>query len=98
MSIKEKIVNSKAVRSVATSKTFNKALTAVGAASTAITSLMISASAEDTASNIGTVLAAEVNSGDIIKNAQPFITAGLPIICVVGGIKLGVRFLRSSIH
>lgn len=94
MSIKEKIVNSKVVRSVATSKTFNNALTAVGSAALAVSSLAVSASAEGGAAfNIS-----NIDTAPLINNAQPFITAAIPVIVLIGGVKLGVRFLRSSMH
>lgn len=49
-------------------------------------------------SGVGSVLLSEINSGDILENAKPFINAGIPIMVVVGGIRLGVRFLRGSMH
>lgn len=93
MSIKEKIVNSKVVRSVATSKTFNNALTAVGSAALAVSTFAVSASAEDAAFNI-----TNIDTAPLINNAQPFITAAIPVIVLIGGVKLGIRFLRSSMH
>lgn len=94
MSIKEKIVASKPVQFVVNSKGFNKALNAVSSAAVAVSALAVSASAEGGAAvNIG-----EVPVANIIANAQPFITAALPVIVTIGGIKLGVRFLRSSMH
>lgn len=93
MSIKEKIVNSKVVRSVATSKTFNNALTAVGSAALAVSTLAVSASAEGEAFSI-----TNIDTAPLISNAQPFINAAIPVIVLIGGVKLGIRFLRSSMH
>lgn len=39
-----------------------------------------------------------VNTADILNKAQPFITPAITILCCVGGMKLGMRFLRSSMH
>ena len=49
-------------------------------------------------SGVGSIVLSEINSGDILDNAKPFINAGIPIMVVVGGIRLGVRFLRGSMH
>lgn len=47
---------------------------------------------------MGTVVLAELNSGDIIDTAMTFVNAGMPILCVVGGLKLGMRFFRGFFH
>ena len=39
-----------------------------------------------------------VDTADILNKAQPFITPAITVMCCVGGIKLGMRFLRSSMH
>ena len=39
-----------------------------------------------------------VDTADILNKAQPFITPAITILCCVGGMKLGMRFLRSSMH
>lgn len=93
MSIKEKIVNSKFVRSVVSSKAFNKAVDVAGAAAVAVTALATTASAE-----VGSVVLSEINSADVVNNAMPFVNAALPILCVVGGVKIGVRFLKGALH
>ena len=93
MSIKEKIVNSKVVRSVVNSKAFNKAVDIAGTAAVAMTALATSASADATSVALSTI-----NSADVINNAMPFVNAALPILCVVGGVKIGVRFLKGSLH
>lgn len=95
MSIKEKIVNSKVVRSVVNSKAFNKAVDIAGTAAVAMTALATSASAE---TGVGSAVLSEINSADVINNAMPFVNAALPILCVVGGVKIGVRFLKGSLH
>ncbi len=94
MSIKEKIVNSKPVQYVVNSKAFAKAVDVAGVASVSACTLMTSVSAAE-----GTVIdPGTVDTATIISNAQPFITAALPIICIIGGVKLGFRFLRSAMH
>lgn len=95
-SFASKIVNSAPVQKIAHSKAFSKAVDLAGAASLAMATLAVQASAEG--GTVSNVIAAEVNSGDIIANAQPFVTPAIGILCVVGGIKLGMRFLRSSMH
>lgn len=39
-----------------------------------------------------------VDTADILNKAQPFITPAITVLCCVGGMKLGMRFLRSSMH
>lgn len=39
-----------------------------------------------------------VDTADILNKAQPFITPAITILCCVGGIKLGMRFLKGSMH
>lgn len=93
MSIKEKIVTSKPVQFVVNSKGFNKALNAVSSAAVAISALAVTASAD-----AGSIALSEINSADVLNNAMPFVNAALPILCVVGGVKIGVRFLKGSLH
>lgn len=50
------------------------------------------------ASQVGSVALSEINSSDVIDNAMKFVNIGLPIFAVVGGIRLGMRFLRSCMH
>lgn len=94
MSIKEKIANSKVVRSVVTSKHFNKALNVAGTATVAATTLMTSASAEGESA----LAISAISTGQILDNALPFINAALPVLCVIGGLKLGIRFLKGAIR
>lgn len=95
MSIKEKIANSKLVRNVVNSKAFNKAVDVAGTACVAMAALATSASAEG---GVGSVVLSEINSADVVNNAMPFVNAALPILCVVGGVKIGVRFLKGALH
>ncbi len=61
--------------------------------------MAVSAFAEDISNSTGTTIAlASIKASDILQNATPFINAGIPILAVVGGIRLGVRFLRGSMH
>ena len=34
----------------------------------------------------------------VVTTAEPFIDAGIPIMLLVAGYKLGIRFLRGSTH
>lgn len=49
-------------------------------------------------SGVSTLVIAELKSKDIFDNALPFINAGIPILAAVGGLRLGVRFLRGAMH
>jgi len=44
------------------------------------------------------IVLSEINSGDVLANMQPFVNAAIPILAVVGGVKLGRNFLRSAFH
>lgn len=98
MAISEKIANNKLVKKVVNSKALNKALDFCAATGASVCMLMTSASATEVDNQVVNGIAAAVNSADIMNNAQPFITAGIGIMCVVGGVKLGTRFLRGSMH
>ena len=86
----DKVTNSKAYKAVE-----KVAVTACAGLITAGTIAMTSFAAD---SGVGTIVLSEINSSDIFDNAKPFINAGIPIMVVVGGIHLGVRFLRGSMH
>lgn len=91
-----------AVRKILLSRAFSKAVDILCIASTSIVTLVTPVSALDIGfGEVGEGELIPINNFDLssfVTNLQPFITAALPILCVVGGIKLGVRFLRSAIH
>ena len=87
--VADKVTNSKAYKAV------EKGALAVGTGAVALGSMAVTACAE---SGVGSVVLAEINSSDVLNNAIPFINAGIPILVVVGGIRLGTRFLRGSMH
>lgn len=89
--VADKVENSKAYKAVE-----KVAVTAGAGLITAGTLAMNSFAADD--AGVGTIVLAEINSGDILNTAKPFINAGIPILAIVGGIKLGTRFLRGSMH
>lgn len=89
--VADKIENSKVYKGVE-----KVAVTAGAGLITAGTLAMNSFAADD--AGIGTIVLAEINSGDVLNTAKPFINAGIPILAIVGGIKLGTRFLRGSMH
>lgn len=84
-----KVESSKAYKAV------EKCAVTVGAGVTSLGFMAMNAFAE---SGLDTLVIADIKSGDILGAAKPFINAGIPILAIVGGIKLGVRFLRSSMH
>lgn len=86
----DKVTNSKIYKAVE-----KAAVTAGAGLFTAGTLAMTSFAADEVGST--TVLTA-INSKEVLNNAMPFINAGIPILAVVGGIRLGVRFLRGSMH
>ena len=47
---------------------------------------------------VSNAITTAINVGDIIENASPFIESAIMVLCAVGGIKLGMRFLRGSFH
>lgn len=87
--IADKIENSKSYKAA------EKVVITAGASILAVGTMAMTSFAE---SGVGTIVLSEINSGDILTNAKPFINAGIPIMVVVGGIRLGVRFLRGSMH
>ena len=90
--VADKVENSKAYKAI------ERGAVTVGAAATSLGVMGMSAFAAEGDNTLANVLAVEVSSGDILDSAQPFITAGIPILCIVGGLKLGIRFLRGSMH
>lgn len=85
----DKVTSSKAY------KTAEKAAVTAGAGLFTAGTMAMSSFAEG---ELGSVVLSEVNSGDVIKNAMPFINIGLPVLVVVAGIRLGMRFLRGCLH
>lgn len=86
----DKVTNSKAY------KACEKAAVTAGAGLITAGTMAMTSFAEET--GVGTIVISEINSGDVIKNAMPFVNAGIPILVVVGGLRLGLRFLRGSMH
>ena len=76
----------------------NKLAPIVVGASTAIGAVCVSAFAESGAGQVGTIVLSEINSKDVLSNMLPFVNAAIPILAVVGGVKLGRNFLRSAFH
>lgn len=85
----DKVTSSKAY------KTAEKTAVSAGAGLITVGSMAMTSFAE---SGVGSVVLSEVNSGDVLKNAMPFINIGLPVLVVVAGIRLGMRFLRGCLH
>lgn len=89
-SVADKVTNSKVYKGIE-----KVAVTASAALMTAGVSAMSAFAAE-----IDNTIQNEivVNTADILNKAQPFITPAITVLCCVGGMKLGMRFLRSSMH
>lgn len=88
VSFADKVSNSKAYKACE-----KAAITAGAGIITAGTMAMTSFASES-----GGVILSEINSQDVINNAMKFVNIGLPIFAVVGGIRLGFRFLRGCMH
>lgn len=84
----DKVENSKAYKAV------EKVAVTAGAGIITAGTLAMSSFASET----GSVVLSEINSKDVIDNAMQFVNIGLPIFAVVGGIRLGMRFLRGCMH
>lgn len=90
--VADKVEKSKAYKAV------ERGAVTVGAAVTSLGVMGMSAFATEADNTVANAISVSVSSDQILNNAQPFITAGIPILCIVGGIKLGMRFLRGSMH
>lgn len=90
--VADKVENSKAYKS------FERGAVAVGAAVTSLGIMGMSAFAAEVDNTVSNSIAVSVSADEILDSAQPFITAGIPILCIVGDLKLGIRFLRGSMH
>lgn len=86
----DKVTNSKAYKAV------EKVVVTAGAGLITAGSMAMSSFAVDEVGS--TLVISEIKSSAVLENAMPFINAGIPILAVVGGIRLGVRFLRGSMH
>lgn len=88
--IADKISNSKIYKAVEKGAvTASAALMTAGV--TAISSF--AAEGDNTLQN-----ALAVDEASVLNYTQPFMTPSIKILCVVGGIKLGMSFLKRSFH
>lgn len=92
ISVADKVTSSKAYKAIEKGAVIASG-SALALAGTAISTF--AAEIDNTAQN---ALAIEVKSAEILNNAQPFITPAMTVLCIVGGIKLGMRFLKSAMH
>jgi len=72
----------------------NKIIPIAASGMLAIAGTMVSASAESAAG----IALATINKDDVINAMSPFVNAGIPLLAVVGGLKLGKSFLKSCMH
>ncbi len=86
--VADKLYNSKAYRCAEK--------VAVGA-STALAGVGLSAMSAF-AADLGSIVTSAASADSILENAEPFIEPAIILLCSIGGIRLGMRFLRSSIH
>lgn len=92
LSVAEKVTNSKAYKGV------EKLAVVASSAAMAVGASGIGVSAAEIDNTAANTLSIAINSSEILNNAQPFITPAITVLCIVGGIKLGMRFLRSAMH
>lgn len=90
LSVADKVTNSKLYKGA------EKVLVCGSAALMTVAGSAITSYAVEADNTIQNAIA--VDTADILNKAQPFITPAITIMCCVGGIKLGMRFLRSSMH
>lgn len=90
LAVADKVTNSKFYKSVEKGLVVGSA-TLMTAGFTALNSFAVEA--DNTLQNV-----IAVDTADILNKAQPFITPAITVMCCIGGIKLGMRFLRSSMH
>lgn len=92
MEIANKVTGSKAYKTAEKlAVTGSVALMGIGASA-------MNTFAAEVDNTVQNAIAVEVKSAEILNNAQPFITPAITILCIVGGMKLGMRFLRSAMH
>ncbi|MBE6846168.1 MAG: hypothetical protein E7508_10815 [Ruminococcus sp.] len=76
-------------------KKAEKLAVTAGATVSSLGLMAVNASAEGEVSN---AITTAISTDEIITNASPFIESAIMVLCAVGGIKLGMRFLRGSFH
>lgn len=74
-----------------------KILPIIASACVAMSVCSISACAID-GDSAASVALATVNKDDVVGTMMPFVNAGIPLLAVVGGLKLGKGFLKSCLH
>lgn len=91
--VADKVTNSKVYKGA------EKVAVGVSATLATVGTMAVSAFAEDTgAATLTNAIASEIQDASILENAQPLIVPAIGIMCAVGGLKLGMRFFRSSMH
>lgn len=76
-------------------KKAEKAVITAGATVSTLGAMAVTACAEGEISN---AITTAINTDEIMGNASPFIESAIIVLCAVGGLKLGMRFLRGSFH
>lgn len=92
LSVADKVTNSKVYKGV------EKVLVCGSAALMTVSGSAITSFAAELDNTLQNQIATAASADSILNNATPFIVPGITILCIVGGIKLGMRFLRSSMH
>ena len=89
----DKVTNSKVYKAV------EKGAVTASVTLATIGTMAVTSFAEDAGSStLANAITAEIQDGAILENAQPFIVPAIGIMCIVGGIKLGMRFFRGAMH
>ncbi|MCM1328093.1 MAG: hypothetical protein NC253_01505 [Ruminococcus sp.] len=92
LAVADKVTNSKVYKGLEKAAVLGStALMTAGAT-------VIGSSAAEVDNTVQNALSVTVSSAEVLNNAQPFITPAITLLCIVGGMKLGMRFLRSAMH
>lgn len=90
ISVADKVTNSKFY------KGFEKGLVVGSATLMTVAGSAISAYAAEVDNTLQNSLA--VDEASVLNYTQPFMSPAIKILCVVGGIKLGMSFLKRAFH
>lgn len=74
-----------------------KVFPALCATALAVSTMAVGACAID-GDGVASVALATINKDDVVGTMMPFVNAGIPLLAVVGGLKLGKGFLKSCMH
>lgn len=90
MSVANKVTNSKVYKGI------EKGLVVGSAALVTVAGSAVSTFAAELDNTLQNSLA--VDEASVLNYTQPFMSPAIKILCVVGGIKLGMSFLKRAFH